>query len=249
MIINKKIIIVLSITVIILIIITYVLMNRNTSDNSSNPVTPTPAVGFEDVIPGILVDRNDITPDEIDILAVSPADQTSNIVETSPIEITFTQSIIESDVNFSISPDLTFNKQIEGNKLIISPSENFQPSTLYTYRIEIRENLEKIRMYTFKTAGQGPLNRPDTAPSDEVISQYEESIRIEYPDIYLQNKTPYETKTFGITGTYSNAAREFQFRVLLKGANKNESRASFILWLQTLDLSDKQIESLDITYE
>lgn len=227
----------------------YILLSRKSKTNNVSTTAITPAAGLEDILPGTIIPTTDITPGQLDIVAVSPTDRSANIIQTTPIEITFSQEVDPKDIEFSISPELTFTQKIEGNKLIITPTENFQTSTLYTYGINIISDKKKIRMYTFSTAGDEPIYRPDTGPNEEAIKKYDESVRIRYPDIYLKNNTPYETTTFGITGTYSEQKEYFEFKVLLKGANKNDARASFIVWLQTLDLTDQQIQSLDITYE
>lgn len=245
---NKKIIIILTITILVLVLITYFLISRRPTTTEINS-TITPIVGLQDIVPGIIVPTTNIKPGELDIVAVSPVDGSSQITQTTPIEITFSQELKENEIEFIVSPEIAYTQALDGNKLIITPTEDFQTSTLYTYRVTILNDLQKIRIYTFSTAGNEPIYRPDTAPEDDDIKRYDESVRIEYPDIYLKNNTPYETTSFGITGTYSETASEFQFRVLLKEPNKNQARADFILWLQTLDLTDEQIDSLDITYE
>ncbi|CAN5170608.1 hypothetical protein BH09PAT2_BH09PAT2_00290 [soil metagenome] len=243
---NKKIIVILTIVILILVVITFIILSRRniTSNISSKPIT-----GLEDISPGIIIPTNNIKAGQLDIVAVSPADLSSKITKTVPIEITFSQPIKANEIEFMISPDFSYDQTIEGNKLIISPKEDFKTSTLYTYSVNFLKDLQKVRMYTFSTAGDGPIFRPDTGPSKEEIIKYDESVRVRYPDIYLQNHTPYETTIFGITGTYSKQKEHFEFKVLLKGTNKNDARNKFILWLQSLDLTDKQIESLDITYE
>ena len=250
---NKKIIIALITCLIVLIIITAIFISRGNNDtinNSINQPNITPISGLEDILPGTLVPTTNIQPGEIDIVSVSPQDRSSSIVKTQPIEISFSQPIQDSDFELRMIPELSYSQTIVDNKLIITPNEDFQMNTLYTYRIKIFSDLEKIRVYTFSTAGDEPIFRPNTAPETEDIQEYKNSERISNPDIYVMNHTPYESNSFGITGTFSDQSpAHFEFKVLLKEPNKNDSRAAFIIWLQSLDLTDEQIASLDITYE
>lgn len=245
---NKKIII-LTAVILLLVIFTYVIVSQMTKQKADTNITPTPLAGLKDIQPGIIVPTQNIKPGELDIVNISPTDHQANVTSILPIEVTFSQPIKAQDVEFIISPEIPHTQAIEGNKLIITPTENFQTATLYTYRINILSDLQKIRMYTFSTAGSDDPKYPDTRPAEEEIAKYNSRVRINYPDIYVQNQTPYETSEFGITGTYSDSTNKFQFRVLLKGPNKNDSRADFIIWLQSLDLTDAQIAALDITYE
>lgn len=230
--------------------VTYILLSRKSSSNNADPVTPTPIANLPDIIPGVIVPTTEIKPGELDVVAVSPADMSTNLTTTVPIGITFSQFFKKEDIEFMISPKISYSQVIDNNKLIITPNEDYQPHTLYYYRVKFTKDIDKVRLYKFITAGEGPLIVPDTAPEEEDINRFEEKVRIERPDIYVQNNTPYENSQFGITGTFAKESpAHFEFKVLLKGANKNDSRGAFIIWLQSLDLTDAQIASLDITYE
>ncbi len=245
---NKKIIIILSVVLLIIIIIS-VLLLRAKQQTQKTPGTSIPESTIAGVMPGILRPTTEIAPGELEVISVSPPDMSKDLVKTTPIEIVFSRPLTEEEVEFMISPELSYTKEFEGNKLIITPTENFEPRTLYTYRIKILSDIQKIRLYTFTTAGDGELQIPDTAPPDDVIKAYDESVRVSYPDIYLYNHTPYESKAFAITGTFSAEKNQNVFNVLLKGVNKEESKAAFLIWLQSLDLTDEQIAGLDIIYE
>ncbi len=245
---NKKIIIILSVCLVIIIIVTVLLLARGKNTQNSSP-TPQPVSPIEGVMPGIIRPTNEVKVGEIDVVAVSPADMSTDLVKTVPIEITFSKPITDKDVEFMIGPDIPFTQQIEGNKLIITPTENFKTKTLYSYRIRITNELEKVRIYTFTTAGDGLLKIPDTGPSDEQIKAYDAVVRTEHPDIYVYNNTPYSNASFSVTAAFSEATNANKFTVILKDANKNQARADFILWLQSLDMTDEQIQTLDIEYK
>ena len=247
--INRKIIIILSFTLIFLVVVTIILLSQKTTHTPNTTIAPTPVSGLEDVESGILRPTESMKPGELDVMAVSPADRTANITTTVPIEITFSRNLKENEVEFLISPDIKFTQTIDKNKLIITPANDYATSSLYTYRITIKNDPQKIRIYTFSTAGEGAIKRVDTAPSEDQIKAYDNTLRVQYPDIYLYNHTPYQTNSFAITGQFSDATNADKFTVYLKGTNKNQSRADFILWLQTLDLTDAQIQSLDIEYK
>lgn len=67
------------------------------------------------------------------------------------------------------------------------------------------------------------------------------------PDIFLSNKTPYDTTDFSVTSDFaSSPTQHFFFTVTAKNAHAQQA---FLTWLHSLGLTDGQIQILDVRYQ
>lgn len=244
---TKKIIIILGIIVIFLTLI-FLLMNllpRNQSTEgpiptiTSNPNLPT----------GIVVPTRDIAPGGFDIVSVEPQDQATNIPLDQIITITFNREFQENEIAFNISPPTPYRTYKERNKLIIFPQTTWETGTPYSYSVNFTADNEKVRLYGFTTTGPTPEFLPDTQP-EGAYEEEQERLKNNNPDIYVTNQTPYEATSFKIESNFETQPPEhFYFIVTPKIEDDAKVREDVILWLQLLDLTDQQIQSLDIRYQ
>ena len=151
---HKRIIIILTVLLFLLVsVVLFITINRvqkgTNNDINKNITEPT-----EKTIPtGIIADPSELSNNELDIISVTPLDQTPDAQLDTNIEITFSRPFTESEINFSIGPDLLYKQSINGNKLTITPLQELPEGTLFTYSIDFPSNKEKIRVYTFTTKG------------------------------------------------------------------------------------------------
>lgn len=211
-------------------------MNRN-NQTINNEVQPT----------GVVVPTREVPANTLEVVNIDPRDQAKNISVNKVITITFSQEFAESDVSFSLSPNSPHEQRIEGNKLIITPNSNWEAGTQYGYSINFANDNQKVRLYTFTTTGPTAEYLPDTQPEglqeQEAQSQLEED-----PNLYVSNHTPYESGTFYVTSEYDpNPPAHFYLLVRLKDQSRGQQ--DFNVWLQTLNLTQEQINSLDVRFQ
>lgn len=183
----------------------------------------------------------------LSVVASSIQDRQINVPLTSEIVITFNQEVNSSLISFNILPTPNYVFEIEQNRLIITPTEQLLPSTIYSFSVSSTKDNSLLTSVSFTTFGPTPTLLPDTRPSGE--PQNTEALLLQTrPDVFLSNKMPYENESFSATYTFvSQTPSHFAFTIDPKGTTEN-ARSSFINWAKSLGLSDAQISSLDISY-
>lgn len=100
-----------------------------------------------------------------------------------------------------------------------------------------------------KTSPQVHVEEPDP------YYNHIETLRAEYrkkaPDALVESYLPIDNYFYEATATMApeDSPDYFYFTVKLKIPEKDEAKKAFILWLESIGLTDKQIESLNITYQ
>lgn len=242
---NTKKIIIILIIVIVLLALVLLLINTLRS-NSSSTTTSTDSTALPTAV---LIPSRNIPQGGLDIIAVEPKDQTANTPLNQIITITFSRSFRDNEITFFLGLGTPYTTRKEGNKLIISPQTAWETGTPYTYSVNFAEDNEKVRLYRFTTTGPTPEFLPDTQPEGAYEKQ-EADLKENHTDYYVNNNTPYETTTFSVVSEFNpNPPDHFFFIVTSKGADKTQARDDFNIWLQSLDLSNEQIGTLDIQYK
>jgi hypothetical protein len=210
---------------------------RNNSQSSNTTLNPT----------GIIIPTNKISPNTLDIVSIDPKDQTQNVSLDKKIIISFSKTFSENEIQFSITPNTPHSTSIEGNNLVISPSTNWEAGTHYGFSINFTNDNQKVRLYEFTTTGPTQEYLPDTQPSG-LYEQEQNTQRDSDPNLYVSNQTPYESSTFYLTSEFeSNPPAHFYIIVHIKDTNTGQ--ADFNAWLQSLNLTQDQINSLDVRYQ
>lgn len=235
---NRRIIYILIAGIFILgIVLLLVMAIRNNTPSSTSDLNPT----------GIVIPTNKIPTNTLDIVDVDPKDQTKNVPLDKTIIITFSKTFTENDIQFSITPNTSYKSSIEGNKLIISPSSNWEAGVHYGFSVNFADDNQKVRLYEFTTTGPTQEYLPDTQPSGLFESE-QNTQREQDPNLFVSNQTPYESSTFYVTSEFdSNPPSHFYIIVHLKDTNTGQ--ADFNAWLQSLNLTQQQIDSLDVRYQ
>lgn len=218
-----------------------------TQINKSKQTTPTPSIFPISTVTPETIPTGAEKP--LDIIFTQPEDKAKNISLSQDIIISFNRVLSLSEVIFVLAPAVNYTTSINGNNLIIKPSEPLSPGTLYTYIINykfLKQLPSKTRSFT--TLGPTPSVKPDTFP----VGLFEEQDRLQrekHPDIFLANQTPYSTNDFSISSDFKQTPiGHFYFVVTLKGEDKNLAKNNFMAWLESLGLTDQQIQGFDITY-
>lgn len=88
---------------------------------------------------------------------------------------------------------------------------------------------------------------PDSPRIPDVDKNAEDFNKTNHPDVYVANKTPYETTDFSVTSRFVPGYPEghYGFSVTQNTAN---AQKAFVAWLHSLGLSDEMINTLDIIY-
>ena len=238
----KKIILILIIIVLLLVgILLLINWFNNQSGKDSTDIFAQPT--------GIILPTSELSPKKLDIISIDPKDQVKNIELQKKLIITLTRPFTDNELKFFLTPNTPHNIQIEDNKLIITPITNWNSGTLYTYFFNFKDDPEQVRLYTFTTTGPTPEYAPDTETEGLYEAVMNEQ-KMKHPDTYVTNNTPFESGTFSVTAAFeSNTPAHNYFIVKSKVSDEEVVRQDVNLWLQQLDLSTEQIESLDIRYE
>ena len=238
----KKIIIILTSILIILFTIFFIVNyfgNNETGEKPVETVEPT----------GIIIPTASIVAGELDIVAIDPEDDAQNIALDRNIEITFSRTFTQNEIEFFINPNTTHAATIEDNKLIVKPQNQWESGMHYNYSVNFTDDNQKVRLYRFTTTGPIQEFLPDTQPE----GLYEETLneqKTERPDIYVANNTPYESGTFSVRADFeSKPPAHYYLLVTQKIDNEEKVKQDVNVWLQQLDLSNEQITGLDIRYE
>ncbi|KKQ37984.1 MAG: hypothetical protein US54_C0021G0011 [Candidatus Roizmanbacteria bacterium GW2011_GWA2_37_7] len=245
---QKRFIIIIGILGLILIsiIVGYVFIRQQKNSINQPDISPSPSIENPT---GIVIPTSMIKPNELDIVTVSPDDKKQNIDRNNPIKITFSQPFTMQEIEFYISPHTPASLNIEGNILVIRPSDVWDSGTEYTYSVNFPSDITKVRLYSFSTVGPTPAYLPDTAPEDYFQAELQKQ-KENRTDMYVANQTPYENTSFQISSEYITVApAHFYFTVISKIADQERLKQEVNEWLQSLDLRPDQISKLDIRYQ
>lgn len=180
------------------------------------------------------------------IVSTQPADRATNIGVEEKIIVTFNRKPEADEVSFSISPDVYYFMEIQENKLLAIPQEKYSAGTQYTFAVKYKNPPYTSKTYSFTTIGPTQTTLPDTYPSG--AREIEENFqRLNHPDVFLSNKTPYKTNTFSVSSRFvSVPIGHYAFTVT--AANVEQAKKEVQSWLKSLELTDTQIQTLDIEY-
>lgn len=252
---QKYIIIGLTITL-IFVLVAFLILNRGKSTKPEDSVPPSPISSI--VSPtrarsseptGIILPTEQLSPGELDVIAVYPKDQSENVPSSEAVTITFSRPIISAEVKIYMDPPAERTQTISGNILTLRPKTTWDPGTFYSYNVSFPKDLNRRRTYAFRVAG-APKPISENTADIEVFEEIIDTHRQERPDLFLMNQSPFETEDFSIEGMFeSKNPAHYAFNVTLRKLDKEVSKNNFINWLRSLELSDEQIANLDITYQ
>lgn len=193
--------------------------------------------------------RNEVSPLSLSIISSSPSNNQVDVPVDTTISFRFNKPVSVNDVPLSILPDIQYNLSTQGDQLILQPLQSLNPGTRYiiTLRLKDANGQPALYSYMFTTIGPTPTYLPNTRPNG-LPEQSENFQRQNYPDIYLANKTPYSTNSFSIEYSTTETGH-YYFIVTLGGTNQDAAKEDFLDWLHSLQLTDQQIQGLDIQYQ
>lgn len=240
---QKKLIIILAIAVFILLIAIVIL---NVSRNAG---TPDITEEIETLPTGIIAPTNTLQNNALDVVSVTPKDGEQTVSINTSIRITFSRNPKEDEIDFSMGPDAIYSQEIKENVLIITFRKPLAEGTLYTYSVNFENDNQKVRLYRFVTEGTLKEVLPDTRSYD-LIKEIEEKERINHPDIYITNRTPYEDNDFAIKSAFEpKTPAHYYFIVTSKINDPRSVEQAVNAWLQLQGLTEEQINGLDIRYQ
>ena len=192
-----------------------------------------------------------VNPSEVhkvfSLVSTSPKGDATNVSPNIPsITLTFDKPVTVADIPFSLLPDLPRKVTAQGNSIVIAPLEPLQVGTTYYISIRLYTADQKINVVSYKFTVAGPTPTPLAVTPGDVGNNYptvQAQQRNQDTDVYVANYTPHSESTFSVTSDYvTTPTGHFAFTVT---GSKND----FINWLKSLQLTDQQIQSLDITYK
>lgn len=238
---QKRIIIILSIAAVVLLTATLILRGRN--DTEKLDATEV----IQELPTGIVVPTTEIDSNELDIIAVTPKDGAQNVSINTAIKITFSRPFDEDEIDFSMGPDAIYSEEIKENVLIITPWKPLSEGTLYTYSVNFPDDVQKVRLYKFVTQGTPADHLPDTR-DEELVTEVEEYQRVNRPDVYITNRTPFENDMFSITSDFERKVPAHYYFIVTPKSDIETVRQAVDAWLQLQGLTAEQINQLDIRY-
>lgn len=241
---TKKIIV--GLTIFLLLLITITLAIRRSLQNHNPTPTPSPTI-----IVSSITSTPILNPQEFDVQTTSLKDGATNVSPSALIEITFTRSIREGEIKLYMQPAAERQEKIQGNKLIITPKNQWSTGTYYRYSIYFANAKGKNRIYSFTSSG--PTTTPQISGDTrniELENEQTKQEREQHPDIYVTNNSPYDSATFSVATAFSpKVPAHFAVLVTLKGDDTEKAKQDFIAWLKSIELNDNQISKLDIQYQ
>jgi len=219
-------------------IVSSVLLKRNKATGEGNQVN-IPTIGPLPTYP----------TNPYQVSSVSPLEGSANVSLTPVITMNFNRAVLQSDIQFTSNPTFPFTEKVSGNSLIITPTSNLAPGTLYTYIVTFPSLNDNTTTYHFTTTGPTQEFLPNTEPSgfDEAVNKNELETS---PDVYVSNLLPYTTNTFAADDQFiSTPTGHFQIIVTTKNGNSETAKSDFIAWLKSNGMNNSQIGKLDIIYK
>lgn len=185
------------------------------------------------------------TSQALSVISSIPSINAQNVPPNITLRVTFNKEPNLGSTSVKFVPTTTFQLNTVSNILFIKPTTDLQPNTNYTVETSISGMLSPY-ILSFRTAAQNPAG---TAPNAEGIKQVDDTLRRVQPDAYLFNKLPYSTNDFSASSAIKPSTNNFYFIVVLNGVDKVSAKNAFIDWLHSLQLTDTQIQGLDIEYQ
>lgn len=236
---NKLVILIIGILVIAIIISLLVL-----NFFGRKPVQPTPTLSPSP--PTATPIQTSIPIQPLTINSSYPANNTQDFPPNATLSFTFNRNIDTDVMSVTFNPAVQFNQTIASDLLLIKPKTELKPSTIYSV-VVLGKDMAVSYTIQFQTAAQNPK---DTSPTAEGIKQIEDTLRkAQPPNAYLANKLPYSTSDFSATSANRPTTNNLYFIVVLQGTDKVSAKNAFLDWLRSLQLTDTQIQGLDIEYQ
>lgn len=185
------------------------------------------------------------TSQTLSVISSIPTANTQDVPPNITLRITFNKELRLELASVKFTPTATFQLSLVSNILFIDPTTDLLPNTNYTAEVSI-SGMFSPYILSFRTASQNPAG---TAPDAESLKKQDEILRQMKPDAYLANKLPYSTNNFSTSSAIKPSTNNLYFIVELKGADKVSAKNAFLGWLKSLQLTDTQIQGLDIEYQ
>lgn len=189
-----------------------------------------------------------LTQEDLKIVSTNPEDRSTGIPLDQIITVNFNRLLLPEEVNFVIGPSVDFSIKIDGNKITSTPTKPLLSGSTYTFLVKFKQKDLISPPSSFTTIGIKPKFLPDTQDPN-LKKDSDQFTKINSPDIFLANNTPFENDDFKIvrSGTHSSPTEHYFFTIIYKRPNGNVKTA-VEKWLLTLGLNSDQITSLDIEY-
>lgn len=216
------------IVLVLLIIFTFIRKKGPTPDPITPPISPSPTT--------------------LKFINSTPQNGATNVNINTKIIINFNQPVTEENIQLLLWPKVEYEAQYNNKTATIIPTTQLEEGT--PYRVTLVYSYTDIPdVITFTTIGTRTAPLPDTGPDDEAIKRVEEEERINRPDIFLKNRTPYSEENFSIEGEYDGSVGQFAFTVTIpQNIGMAQGRQAATMWMKAFGLIDPQIQNLKITY-
>ncbi|MDD5415450.1 MAG: Ig-like domain-containing protein [Candidatus Daviesbacteria bacterium] len=237
--INKFIVLIIGVLVIAIIFSFLVLTFPNKKPTQIPPIltmpTPQPTMDSQTSVPA----------QPLAIISSYPENNTQNIPPNTTLSFTFNNDINVDLISVKFNPEAQFNQTVVTKLLLIKPKTELKPSTKYIVEV-FGKGMPTSYSIQFQTAAQNPTG---TSPNAEGIKQIDDTLRRVQPDAYLANKLPFSTSDFSASSAIKSSTNNLYFVIVLQGPDKTSSKNAFLDWLRSLQLTEAQIQGLDIEYQ
>lgn len=214
----------------------------------TKPKTGKPSVPYIPTSSTLASPQGSIFPGYQSLIDYSkPQNNATNVKINAPINVHFTKNVDLSGASITFNPPIKFQTYYNNQNLDIILTDHLQTNTSYHLNISIPADNFSYDL-SFTTGSDAVIG---TEPGIAEVQSYENSVRQSNPSLYLSNKVPFSNDLFVITlGPFKTVPNShYSFYVSFKGGNHQASRDSLKGWLESLGLTDSQIESLDIAYQ
>ncbi len=164
------------------------------------------------------------------------------------MSVTLNQSPTPGRLSFFSFPEIQETATISGNQIIITPTSPLEKNIIYSYSITDTQTNEIVKSGEFSTGGIDAI-RPLQGRYANLDTVADNAQKIQHPDIFLSNQTPYASLSFSIISTFTPSPTGHYYFTVSLLAEKTFAKNAFLSWVKNLGLTDQQISSLDITYK
>lgn len=175
-----------------------------------------------------------------------PDNNEVNVPLNQSISLSFSTTVSLPQVTFSFSPNLIYTINQQGSTLSLTPSYPLKANTKYTYTIFYLG--KNVAQRSFTTLSQPTQNPSSTQLYDPAKELNDITTKQGAPDIYLANRLPTQTDTFGAYSTYTSSPAGHYYISVVLFKSPDIGKSDFKTWVLSQGLTEAQYNSLDIRF-
>lgn len=205
---------------------------------------PTPTPVTAPVFPGGPTTTTNSTT-KVKLVSSNPPNG-GHISPTQPLIFTFNQPVATESVSFSLFPEVDYTLSSRLNSLLVTPVTPYYQDIIYSYTISTLDG-DIITSGTFSSGTSPSPVQPLRGDYPNTDSLADADQRQNFPDIYLAEFVPYDGNTFAVSDDFSaSPSGHYVFTVTQRVSG---AKNDFLSWLKKINMTQDQINKLEVSYQ